>query len=196
MVNGAGIASANVSVQVNCGHNEWAWTNGSDAVNGAGVYGTLGVAAASNVPGSRQNPATWTDAAGNLWLFGGYDLVDGNYFLMSDLWKFSAGEWTWVGGPNVGGMNGTYGSLGVPSMSYIPAYATSGHLDDASGDFWLFGRNGLDSIGAKGQLNHLWRYHAGEWTGWVALTNSLTGQSTARWMFLRQPMCPVRDFKL
>lgn len=150
VVNGAGIASANVSVQVNCGHNEWAWTNGSDAVNGAGVYGTLGVAAASNVPGSRQNPATWTDAAGNLWLFGGYDLVDGNYFLMSDLWKFSAGEWTWVGGPNVGGMNGTYGSLGVPSMSNIPGGRYQAVTwTDASGDFWLFGGNGLDSIGAQ-----------------------------------------------
>jgi hypothetical protein len=168
VANGSGIANANVTVQVNCGHNEWAWVTGPDTVSGLGVYGTMGVPSSNNNPGARQNPATWTDAAGNFWLFGGYDLVDGNYFLMSDLWKFSAGEWTWVGGPNVGGMNGTYGSLGVPSMSNIPGGRYQAVTwTDASGDFWLFGGNGLDSIGAQGQLNDLWRYHAGEWT-WMS----------------------------
>ena len=36
-----------------------------------GVYGTLGIAAAGNIPGARDSAATWTDSNGNFWLFGG-----------------------------------------------------------------------------------------------------------------------------
>ena len=62
--------------------NEWTWMAGNAGTNGSvvayngsnffpGVYGTLGVPAAGNNPGSRTNQNTWTDKAGNFWLFGG-----------------------------------------------------------------------------------------------------------------------------
>lgn len=56
--------------------NEWTWMGGSSALpksaNGLpGVYGTLGVAATGNSPGSRDGAATWVDTNGNFWLFGG-----------------------------------------------------------------------------------------------------------------------------
>jgi hypothetical protein len=52
--------------------NEWTWVSGSNIVNQQGSYGTLGVT--GNLPGSRINGATWTDAQGNLRLFGGFGI--------------------------------------------------------------------------------------------------------------------------
>ena len=40
--------------------------------NQVGVYGIKGVPDAANVPGAREGSISWTDATGNLWLFGGY----------------------------------------------------------------------------------------------------------------------------
>jgi hypothetical protein len=86
---------------------------------------------------------------------------------MNDLWKFSGGEWTWVSGPRIGGQNGNYGTLGVPSANGIPgARFESVSWTDATGNFWLFGGLGFDSVGSEASLNDLWKYSAGKWT-WV-----------------------------
>ncbi len=80
---------------------EWTWVSGSSVVNVQGVYGTQGVASASNVPGARSGSVSWTDNGGNLWLFGGwsYDATGAFAGELSDLWKFSrtTNEWTWGG---------------------------------------------------------------------------------------------------
>src|SRR6202035_3034386 len=61
VMSGSGIATADVTdIQVNCGHNEWTWQKGPSTTGNSGVYGTLGVAAATNNPGGRQTPVTWT----------------------------------------------------------------------------------------------------------------------------------------
>ena len=49
----------------------WTWVSGGNLANASGVYGTLGTAAAGNVPGARQAASSWIDSSGNLWLFGG-----------------------------------------------------------------------------------------------------------------------------
>src|SRR4029077_4480114 len=105
VVNGSGVANANVTtVLVNCGHNEWAWMSGANAPNQNGTYGTQGTAAPANIPGVRNfGPISWTDASGNLWLFGGNGLdsagTSGGGDL-NDLWKYNitSNEWTWVSG--------------------------------------------------------------------------------------------------
>lgn len=177
VTNGSGTAMANVTdVQVDCGHNEWAWQKGATTVNPNGVYGTLGRSAAGNTPGGRQLPVTWTDTSGNLWLFGGYgrDSV-GTRLPMNDLWKYSSSLWTWMGGPNVGGQKGIYGGLGATAASNIPGArfeATS--WTDSSGTLWLFGGNGYDSVGTEAPLNDLWKYSGGEWT-WMS-GSDLAGQ--------------------
>ncbi|RYG30802.1 MAG: hypothetical protein EOO01_36260, partial [Chitinophagaceae bacterium] len=51
---------------------DWTWVAGDKSPNQFGVYGTLNVAAAGNKPGARNAAANWKDAAGNLWLFGGF----------------------------------------------------------------------------------------------------------------------------
>jgi hypothetical protein len=49
--------------------------SGSNLQGQTGRYGTLGIAAPGNVPGSRTNPVAWADAAGDLWLFGGQGTI-------------------------------------------------------------------------------------------------------------------------
>ena len=49
----------------------WTWEEGSNTYGASGTYGTLGTAAAGNIPGARVGSATWTDGSGNVWLFGG-----------------------------------------------------------------------------------------------------------------------------
>ena len=69
---------------------QWTWMNGPNVANAAaGNYGSLGVPAASNQPGSRVSASGWFDASGNFWLFGGvgYDIHAGNDDL-NDLWIY------------------------------------------------------------------------------------------------------------
>jgi hypothetical protein len=173
ITNRSGTASANVTnVQVAC-VGEWTWMGGSSTVGKAGVYGTLGIAASTNIPGGRAYPVSWSDASGNHWLFGGENL--------NDLWKFdpslgAMGEWTWMGGSSTAGSNnsgnpGIYGTLGTAASTNIPGQRYSAvSWSDASGNLWLFGGLGLGSGDtAGGFLNDLWKFNpslgaTGEWT--------------------------------
>jgi N-acetylneuraminic acid mutarotase len=67
--------------------NHWVWISGNSTPNSPGTYGTLGAARVGNTPGGRIKPASWKDAADNLWLFGGsgYDATGGLGFL-NDIW--------------------------------------------------------------------------------------------------------------
>ena len=98
-----------------------------------GVYGTLGIPPAANVPGGRSGAIGWTDSSGNFWLFGGQGYDSGNSGLnnagyLNDLWEFnpSTNEWTWMGGSStlpcndVCGQPGAYGTLGNASAANIP----------------------------------------------------------------------------
>jgi hypothetical protein len=139
----------------------WEWISGSNTPNANGVYGTLGLASTSNVPGARVNSLSWTDGSGNLWLFGGYGDFSSGQGDMNDLWEFnpSAGTWEWVGGSNTDNANGVYGTQGVASMSNVPgARYVAISWTDGSGNLWLFGGQGYDSSGSDGYLNDLWEY--------------------------------------
>ena len=80
----------------------WTWIAGSNIASMAQVvYGTPGVSAASNIPGTRFKATSWTDRNGNLWLFGGYGGDTANSFgLLNDLWEFSpvSNQWHLGGG--------------------------------------------------------------------------------------------------
>jgi len=165
-------SAAVTSVSVVC-PTPWVFEGGANTSGVGGVYGTLGTGAAANSPGARSGSVTWTDAAGNLWLFGGhgYDSTATEGYL-NDLWTYSpvARVWTWVGGANVAGAAGVYGSLGVAAAANMPG-ARQGAVSwtDASGTFWLFGGYQTLSGGASGVYNDLWKYlpSSGQWT-WVS----------------------------
>jgi N-acetylneuraminic acid mutarotase len=177
VTNGAGTATANVTtVKVDCGHNQWTWIGGPNLVNQKGTYGTQGTAAASNIPGARSNGATWTDASGAFWFFGGIGLdSNGTPNVLNDLWKYSGGQWTWMAGSNLSSQQGTYGTQGTAAAANIPGARLGGVTwTDKAGNVWLFGGTGNDSVGNNGQLNDLWVYSNGQWT-WMGGSN-LVGQ--------------------
>jgi N-acetylneuraminic acid mutarotase len=175
--------------QFNPAANLWTWMGGSTntSLNAqAGVYGTQGVPAPGNFPGSRSGAATWTDSKGNLWLFGGdaFD-INGTLSGLNDLWEFniSTNEWTWIAGSDVfvgNGPNGVYGTLGVPAPGNIPGGRISAMTwTDSKGNFWLFGGIGADSTfedGAFGYLHDLWEFNPStlEWTWMSGSTTSAT----------------------
>jgi hypothetical protein len=152
---------------------QWTWMGGSTTAGAKGVYGTQGTAAASNIPGGRQNAVSWVDSAGNLWLFGGTGL-DSNGTVadyLNDLWRYdtSTGLWTWFSGSNVRDAIGVYGTEGTAAAGNAPgARANAVSWKDSSGNLWLFGGGGFDGSGNIGFLSDLWQYNpvTGYWT-WI-----------------------------
>jgi hypothetical protein len=175
----------------------YAVTNSLQAQGTYGFYGTLGsgVSCASlnqtpacTFPGSRWGGVTWTDAAGNLWMFGGQGFADASYGLLNDVWEFTpgvycgadaacngttppaagtgiwTGTWTWQAGlPDANQLNsGTF-----PGGRWAAANYT-----DAAGNVWMFGGQGYDSAGNLGVLNDLWRYNIGSAT-WTQVSGSI-----------------------
>ncbi len=140
----------------------WAWMKGSDEKNQQGEYGELGVEAEANTPGGRENSASWTDDAGNLWLFGGGGM-DGedNWSKLNDLWRYdpATGNWAWMKGTDERNQPGVYGELGVEAEANTPgARFDIFSWNDDAGNLWLFGGSGLDKDGSNGWLNDLWRF--------------------------------------
>ncbi len=176
--NGTGYANGSItSVQVRCVNGQWTWMSGSSAGDQGGVYGTKGVAAAANVPGSRNGATTWADGSGNLWLFGGGGYAGATTGYMNDLWKYNiaSGQWTWVSGSNVASpaQVGVYGTKGTAAAANVPGarYSAVGWIDN-SGSLWLFGGYGYPSTDFANLLNDLWKYNPGtnQWT-WMGGSN-------------------------
>jgi len=87
--------------------NQWTWMGGDNTTNGCwaiqglpkycgglhGTYGSLGTPAVGNIPGGRVQAATWSDASGKLWLFGGdgFDATHSEWGvdrMLNDLWSY------------------------------------------------------------------------------------------------------------
>lgn len=159
--------------------NMWTWVGGSGTtVNNFGNYGTKGVAAATNWPGSRRCPMYWEDTAGNFWMFGGYGYAaSGALSRMNDLWKYDpkTAMWTWVSGTNTATPTGNYGTMGQAAATNIPGgrgYAGSAVWIDSNNNFWMFGGQGQSTTTTLVAMNDLWKYEpvADMWT-WVGGTN-------------------------
>ncbi len=151
----------------NINSGQWMWVNGDDTTSysNIGVFGIKGIAAVSNKPGATEGSISWTDTNGNLWLFGGYSLLNA-------LWKYNigSGQWTWVSGDSISSQVGIYGTIGVAAASNKPS-AREGCVSwaDAIGNLWLFGGYGQDGNNGGSQANDLWKYDigSGQWT-WIS----------------------------
>ncbi len=165
--------------------NNWTWVSGSDTGNplgSNGTYGTKGVAASTNVPGTRANSFSWIDSLNNLWLFGGGpgDAVSTRpYNAINDLWKFDGTNWTWVSGSNTGDQPGSYGTKGVAASLNVPGARQWGaSWIDSSNNLWLFGGTGYgSSINIFGSLNDLWKFDGANWM-WVSGSSSANQSGT------------------
>jgi N-acetylneuraminic acid mutarotase len=145
----------------------WTWVSGADTVWQAGIYGTKGIGAASNVPGARYDSELWCDKNGNLWLFGGGHEV-GGVDCYNDLWKFDGANWTWVSGSDTTNQTGVYGTKGIASPANVPGSrlrATS--WSDSYGNLWLFGGEYYVGNTSFVYFNDLWKYDGTNWT-WVS----------------------------
>lgn len=176
----------------------WTPVNAGPAIKGTwpdleaedmnGIYGVQGAANPSiNTPGSRWGGVSWTDAAGNLWMFGGqgYAATGLDAELLNDIWEFVPGtsfnldgsfpgNWIWRGGSSSFNQSGVYGTEGTATATNIPGgrWAAANFVDNA-GNVWLFGGQGVDSAGTIGLLNDLWNYNVatGQWT-WISGANT------------------------
>ena len=156
----------------------WTWMSGSNQINENGTYGTQGLSASTNQPGSRRTPYTVIDRnKGLLWVFGGYGLDENSsYGFLNDLWQYniSTGDWTWAGGSKIVNQTGVYNTMNVEYSSSIPGAGTSNALlVDNDSNLWLFGGSRYDSTGTFGYMNDLWKYDTttGNWV-WVAGSSS------------------------
>jgi len=148
---------------------QWTWVNGSQTAGSHGVYGTKGTASISNTPGARSASVSWTDTAGNFWLFGGTGFGQaGGLNELNDLWKYDlvSNMWTWESGDLDGNVSGVYGMLCVAAVNNKPgARVASSAATDALGNLFLFGGIGY-ADGSEGWLNDLWKYNiaTNQWT--------------------------------
>lgn len=149
----------------------WIWVAGSTSTNSRGSYGAQGFGSILNLPGARIGAISWSDAEGNLWLFGGYgyskDPIPG---ALNDLWKFTPSDhkWTWVSGSDSVGAVGVYGTKDIPGLNNTPG-ARLGAISwsESNGTQWLFG--GSTTIPTITDYNDLWKFNpaSNEWT-WVS----------------------------
>jgi hypothetical protein len=158
---------------------QWTCVSGSNTIQVSGTYGTEGVAAPGNVPGARLRPVSWIDTAGDLWLFGGLGLDStGAFGGLNDLWRYSAGQWTWMGGADTVNAAGTYGTKGVAAAGNVPgARLAAVAWFDSSGNVWLSGGQAPDPMGNETFLNDLWEYSAGQWK-WVSGSDTVNLSGT------------------
>ncbi|HXY06770.1 MAG TPA: kelch repeat-containing protein [Terriglobales bacterium] len=156
---------------------QWTWVGGSNLANTKGTY------SGTPFPGARVSPVTWTDNAGNFWLFGGYGFDgSGNEGFLNDLWEYTPGSntWAYVSGSNLTNQKGTYGTQGTGSTNNIPGgrQEAVGWYDQVGGNLWVFGGEGYDSAGtATGILNDLWVYNIAS-KQWTYVMGSSTANQT------------------
>lgn len=132
--------------------NEWTWVNGPAVAGAAGVYGTLGEPADSNLPASRAGAAGAVAPDGSLLLFGGQG--SGYY---NDVWRYDTEEsqWTWIKGPAKANGPALYGEFEVPTPSATPGArrGASAIVDGTSNTLLIFeGINGANSNNDVWQL--------------------------------------------
>jgi len=158
----------------NISTNTWTWMSGPNTGDPPGSYGIMGTPSISNYPPNRsETNASWVDANGNLWLFGGMGRIGGTIQKYNDLWRYdiSTNMWTWMKGDSIGNSMGNYGVKGVPAISNEPSgRCVYSKWKDADGNFWLFGGWGVN----WGFFNDLWKYDltTNMWT-WINGSNLL-----------------------
>jgi len=150
---------------------QWTWASSTNANSAnfdqAGIYPPT----ANPYPGARTNAVTWTDSAGNFWMFGGYGYDGQNtpvLGFLNDLWEYTGGNWVFVAGSGKANQLGVYGTAGTAASTNLPGGRQEAvGWADTNGNLWLFGGEGEDSVGtANGILDDLWVYNIGtkQWT--------------------------------
>ncbi len=140
----------------NPGTNEWTWVFGDSTGNNPATYGIKGVLSPGNKPGARNLSMGWTDADGNLILFGGSGVTASQSGFLDDLWKYNVqtNQWVWLSGDTTINERGVYGTKGIAATTNKPgARNTNIGWADQMNNLWLFG-----GFSPFGNYNDLWKY--------------------------------------
>ena len=149
--------------------NNWTWMKGPSTTGNPGIYGTQTVPDINNNPGGRwECVTTWTDNAGDLWMFGGYSSGG----VWNDLWRFNiaTNTWTWMKGSTTPNQPGVYGTLNVEDPANTPGGRMSyTHWKDNAGNLWMLGGC---SAASTNYNNDMWKYNplTNNWT-WMGGSN-------------------------
>ena len=135
----------------------WTWMSGNDPTTNqlaVGSYAAPGTTS-GNLPSGRGSAATWIDASGNLWLFGGTAITEQDVSSgpVNDLWKYtpSTNTWSWLSGSDAGSP-AVFGTQGVSSNINVPSARTQATTwTDPTGKLWLWGGSS-----AAGALDDVW----------------------------------------
>lgn len=143
----------------NINTNNWTWLSGSSSADQFGNYGTKGVPASTNVPGSRVNGTTWV-YNNKLYLMGGFIGTYSSCY--NDLWEYDPATnlWTWLKGANTFNELGVYGTLGEASPDNTPGARELSSVWIYNNKIYLFGGYFQD-YGVRPQrilFNDLWEY--------------------------------------
>ncbi len=136
--------------------NNWTWLSGNDAINSLGIYGTIAVPSATNLPGARESGQMQT-INNKAYLFGGRGFaVSGGFSNLNDMWEYdpAANIWTWIKGANTGGSAGVAGAYGIENAVNNPSaryYETSWALNNK---FYVFSGTPFGP-----EYNDVWEYN-------------------------------------
>ncbi|RYZ49558.1 MAG: hypothetical protein EOP49_16005, partial [Sphingobacteriales bacterium] len=152
----------------------WTWMSGDESPNAPGNYGTIRVSSPSNVPPARHSATGWVEG-NNLWVFGG---VRTNNTAFADMWRYSigTGQWTWMSGPQTGGVNPNYGVIAVPLASNTPGSRYSSMSWSDGDNLWLFGGNAYFRGNVNEGASDLWRYNAST-NLWTYINGNIVGNA-------------------
>ncbi|MEO7309090.1 MAG: kelch repeat-containing protein [Chitinophagaceae bacterium] len=152
--------------------NRWTWIMGDTTAGSYGVYGTKGVAAATNKPGSRYRALSWKDGAGNFWLYGGSGRSASSGGTLNDIWKYNPATnmWTWMKGDStINNTASVFGTKGIAADSVRPYSGIPGAWwTDNSGSLWIY------SIGGVSGNDDLWQYNTAT-NQWVWVKEAASG---------------------
>lgn len=182
---GSGVGYLNDLWKYDPDTNLWTWMKGDNFTNNLGAYGPKGVPGPLYKPAARKGATTWTDIFGNLWLFGGYTVVDFTDAFLNDLWEYDifSNEWTFVSGDAFINSQPIYGTKGTAAPVNKPGgRENSVSWKGVDGNFYLFGGTGTAPGGNNAKLNALndfWKYDVGNnlWT-WIGGANYLQSPGT------------------
>ncbi|MDH5379922.1 MAG: T9SS type A sorting domain-containing protein [Cyclobacteriaceae bacterium] len=136
----------------------WVWVHGDTLLNQNAIIGLPKTTGPAYKPGGRQSSLTWTDANGNLWLFGGHVVRGWLIYPLNDLWKFDIQkkEWAWMGGDVDGYL------YGYQTENWPGSNEQASTWRDSNENIWMFG--GYNNSGKI--LNSVWKYNipTGQWS--------------------------------
>jgi len=155
--------------------NEWTWMKGDNLVTNPPNYGTKGILAPTNTPGSRYECKSAWVYNNKLWLYGG-QVVAGN---KNDLWSYdiATNNWTWESGTTLLDDIGNFGTKGVATTTNVPPSRWSyTRWVDAINNFYIFGGGDIETSII---YNDVWQYSTTSklWT-WVSGTNKINDSGT------------------